>query len=46
MDTIITALIVLGFIALIVVGLLVFVHKKDQKREAAKDVNTLSFFFL
>jgi heme/copper-type cytochrome/quinol oxidase subunit 4 len=38
MSTIITALIVLGFIAL-VIGLLMFVHKRDQKREAAKKIN-------
>jgi uncharacterized membrane protein HdeD (DUF308 family) len=39
MSTIITALAVLGFIAL-VVGLLMYVHKRDQKREAAKKAGT------
>lgn len=38
MSTIITALCVLGFIALIV-GILMFVHKRDQKTEAAKKSN-------
>lgn len=35
MSTIITALCVLGFIALII-GLLMFVHKRDQKADAEK----------
>jgi hypothetical protein len=37
MATIITALIVLGAIAAII-GLLLVVHKRDQKREAAKNI--------
>lgn len=35
MSTIITALIVLGFIAL-VIGLLMFIHRRDQKKEEQK----------
>ena len=35
MSTIITALCVLGFIALII-GLLMFVHKRDQQADAKK----------
>jgi hypothetical protein len=35
MSTIITALIVLGFLAG-VIGLLMWVHKRDQKRDAAQ----------
>jgi len=38
MSTIVTALIVLGFLGLII-GLLMFVHKRDQKKEAAKNVD-------
>jgi hypothetical protein len=40
MATIITALIILGALGLII-GILMFVHKRDQKREAVKDVNNL-----
>ncbi|HSU28469.1 MAG TPA: hypothetical protein VLJ68_08815 [Chitinophagaceae bacterium] len=40
MSTIITALAVLGFIALIV-GLLMFINKRDQKREKAKNAGAL-----
>jgi uncharacterized membrane protein HdeD (DUF308 family) len=39
MATVVTALVMLGFIAL-VVGIFLFVHKRDQKREARK-INTL-----
>ena len=39
MATVITALIVPGFIALII-ALLVLVHKRDQKRAAAQKTNT------
>jgi len=39
MATVITALILLGVIAL-AVGILMYVHKRDQKREAKK-INTL-----
>jgi hypothetical protein len=39
MSTVIIALILLGFIGL-VVGILMLVHQRDQKREAAKDLNT------
>lgn len=39
MATVITALILLGFIAL-AVGLVMYVHKRDQKRDAEK-INTL-----
>jgi hypothetical protein len=35
MSTIITALIIIGFLAG-VIGLLMYVHKRDQKRDAAK----------
>jgi len=35
MSTIITALIILGFLGL-VIGLLMYVHKRDQNREAKK----------
>jgi len=35
MSTVITALIILGFLG-IIIGLLMYVHKRDQKREAAK----------
>jgi hypothetical protein len=35
MSTIITALIVLGILGLII-GLLLYVHKRDQKRDAEK----------
>jgi hypothetical protein len=35
MSTIITALIILGFLAG-VIGLLMYVHKRDQKKEAEK----------
>jgi uncharacterized membrane protein HdeD (DUF308 family) len=35
MATIITALVVLGFIAL-VIGVLIFVHNRDKKKEAEK----------
>lgn len=35
MSTIITALIVLGFLAGII-GLLMYVHKRDQRRDAKK----------
>lgn len=35
MSTVITALIILGFLG-IIIGLLMHVHKRDQKREAAK----------
>jgi hypothetical protein len=35
MSTIITALVILGFLAGII-GLLMYVHKRDQKREAEK----------
>jgi hypothetical protein len=38
MSTIFIALCMVGFIAL-VVGLLMFVHKRDQKSEAAKKTN-------
>jgi uncharacterized membrane protein HdeD (DUF308 family) len=38
MATIITALCVLGFIAL-AAGILMFVHKRDQKAEDAKNKN-------
>ena len=38
MSTVITALCVLGFIALII-GILMFVYKRDQKTEAAKKTN-------
>jgi uncharacterized membrane protein HdeD (DUF308 family) len=37
MATIITALVVLGFIALII-GILVFVHNRDKKREEGKTI--------
>jgi hypothetical protein len=40
METIIIALIFLGFLGLII-GILMFVHKRDQKRDAAKDLNNL-----
>jgi len=39
MSSIIIALILVGFIAL-VIGLLMFVHKRDQKKEAANKANT------
>jgi hypothetical protein len=39
MATIITALCVLGFIAF-AVGLIMYVHKRDQKAEAAKNKKT------
>lgn len=39
MATVITALILLGIIAL-AVGILMYVHKRDQKRDAEK-INTL-----
>jgi len=35
MSTIVTALVILGFLAG-VISLLLFVHKRDQKREAEK----------
>lgn len=38
MSTIITALALIGFIAL-VVGILIFVHKRDQKAEGAKNTS-------
>ena len=37
MSTIFIALCMLGFIASIV-GILMFVHRKDQKKEAAKNI--------
>jgi uncharacterized membrane protein HdeD (DUF308 family) len=39
MATIFIALILVGFIAL-VIGLLKFVHKRDQKKDAANKANT------
>jgi hypothetical protein len=36
MSTILTALAVIGFIAF-VVSILVFIHRRDQKRDAAKN---------
>lgn len=38
MPTVITALVLIGFIAL-VVGIIMIVHKRDQKAESAKNVN-------
>lgn len=38
MATVVTALCVLGFIAM-AVGLLMYVHKRDQKTDAAKNKN-------
>lgn len=38
MSTIITALVLIGFIAL-VVGILMFAHKRDQKADAAKNAS-------
>jgi len=38
MATLMTALILLGFIAL-VIGILMFIHKRDQKKDAAKNKN-------
>ena len=40
MATILTALAVIGFIAL-VVGILMYVHKRDKKREAANNPTQL-----
>lgn len=39
MQTLLTALCILGFIA-VIVSILVFVHKRDQKADAAKNENT------
>ena len=39
MSTLITALCLLAFIA-IIVGLLKYVHKRDQKRDTAKNAKT------
>jgi len=41
MSTIIVALVLIGFIAL-VVGMLIFIHKRDQKMEAAKKASAAS----
>jgi uncharacterized membrane protein len=41
MSTAIVALVLIGFIVL-VVGILVFIHKRDQKSDAAKSAGQIS----